>query len=731
MKILMLTDNMDMGGAETHIRDLILGLQSMGAEVHLMSGGGRLADMLEQDGIRQLRTSLFCRRPVELLVARRRIRQLVKQERYDILHAHARIPALLLRGCHRWGCRSVVTVHARFQTNRFLSRLCFWGQHTIAVSEDLRSYVCDLYGLPAERVSVIANGVDCKRFLCSSVERRESMQKILFASRLDGDSSLGAMLLCEIAPTLCRTYPALEITIAGGGSCLEAVRQAAERVNHLLRRSAVKLAGRVEDMAPLLRAHDIFVGVSRAAMEAAACGCAVVLCGNEGYGGIMDADTARVSRLSNFCCREGSGARAEWLERDLRRLIEQEDVRRSCADVGRALMESDFNADDMCRKTLEIYHRERVLQKASVLTIGGYFGCGNIGDDAILLGFLELMHELAPRVEVQALTRRPDRNCRRFGITCIDRRNPIAVRSAFLRSHAFLCGGGSLLQNATSDRSLRYYLGLLRAARHCGCHTLLFAGGIGPLLGRRAGEWVRRELSRCRYLSLRDTESLRYLRRLGIRADRLHESADPALFLPLPPAGRAEAILLEQGVPARKDKLFCVVLRGGREYAVRCKTVITAVRVLCQQRDLIPILPILDEKEDGAQTRIAAELLGGYAITLREPSDLTALLSVSLVALTMRLHAMILAGTVALPVLSVAPNPHDRKIAAFARASGQEYIDAERLSVGEIVEALELCIESRQTRAPILRDAILEMRKKTRKDIANILEMIYNMDKKL
>ena len=731
MKILMLTDKMDMGGAETHIRELALGLRKMDVEVHLLSGGGSLADALEKEGIRQFRTSLFCRRPIELLLARGRIRRLVKREGYDVLHAHARIPAFLIRGCRRWGCRSVVTVHARFLCNRLLAKLCYWGEHTVAVGEDLRSYVCDVYGVPAECVTTVANGVNCQRFFRGGEGRGESAPKILFASRLDRDCSLGAMLLCELAPALCRSYPALEITVAGGGACLEEIRTEAERINRLLGRVAIRAVGRVEDMAPLFREHDVFVGVSRAAMEAAASGCAVVLCGNEGYGGILCGDSAEKAAFSNFCCRNASKARAERLETDLRWLLERDAFRRSCAKEGEELIQNNFNAETMCQKTLEVYRRVVLHRFDVTLTVGGYFGCGNVGDDAILLGFLNTVRELAPGVGVCALTKRPRHDRRRFGISCYARKNPFSARRAFFTSRAFLCGGGSLLQNATSNRSLRYYLGLLRSARRCGCKTVLFSGGIGPLLGRRAGDRVRKELSACRYISLRDADSLRYLHRLGVPADRLHDGADPALLMPLPPIGRARSMLLERGIHIDDQPLLCVVVRGGSTCRIRRETLIAAVRMVCQKRRLVPVLPILDEEEDGRQSRVAATMLGGYAISLREPSDLTALMSVCAAAVTMRLHGMILASVVALPTLGVTPDPRDRKIASFAKACGQDCLSEERLTVGEIVEGVESCLDGGQARIPILRDAVREMQKKSRKDIANILEMIYNMDNKL
>ena len=101
MKVLLLTDHMDAGGAETHIAHLALGLQAAGVDVTLASCGGRLARALEKQGIPQRVLGLSGRNPLLLLAARRALRRMVIKEGFEILHAHARIPALLLRGSHR------------------------------------------------------------------------------------------------------------------------------------------------------------------------------------------------------------------------------------------------------------------------------------------------------------------------------------------------------------------------------------------------------------------------------------------------------------------------------------------------------------------------------------------------------------------------------------------------------------------------------------------------------
>ena len=728
MKVLILTDRMQGGGAETHIAQLSLGLRAAGNEVTILSAGGAYADALEKSGIRQLRAPISSHNPFRWIKLRRYHQRLVRKEKFDVLHAHARIPALLIRGAHRWGTAEIVAVHAHFYANAWLSMLCNWGTRTVAVSEDLRTYVSDTYGLPAERVCVIPNGIDCIRFSPPAPEDVRTVPRILFASRLDEDCSLGAELLCSLAPRLCRRYPGVRIEIAGGGGALPQIREAAEAVNQALGYTAVTVLGWVHNMSPIFRRNSIFVGVSRAAMEAAACGCAVILCGNEGYLGILNRANANEALRSNFCCRGGEMPNIDALQQDRVRLIESPSLRTDCGVDCRELIREHCSAERMCRETLALYHRALPHRTQLTITVGGYFGCGNTGDDAILLGFLTAIGQLSPKTRVIALTAAPYQNRRRFGIRCVNRKNPIAVRLSLLRSRAFLCGGGSLLQNGTSIRSLSYYLGLLRLAARLRVTCVLYAAGIGPLIGKSARLRTLQALSRCRYISLRDEHSFRYLSAHGTDMSLLHLGADPAFLMPPPPSGRAVSILREFGVPT-EQRYLCVVLRGGTSAALPRSILLTAVRMLCHKNSLFPLFPVFDEHLDREVTHRAAEEIGGRMILLREPADATALLSICEVGISMRLHALILATSVATPMIGISADPQDNKIAAFAKSAGQDFIAPEHLTVAELVEKSELTIAERSSRRPILLDCADRMRKKAQKDLANIIEMIYNISK--
>ena len=726
MKILILTDRLDVGGAETHIAELARGLRKAGAEVECLSSGGQTADLLAREGFRQHRLPLCTHNPIRLFFLRRQIKKLIRHRGYEVLHAHARIPALLLRRLKKTGCIRVVTLHARFQSNPLLSRICYWGERTIAVSEDLRAYLCDTYGVFGETVEVIPNGIDCDRFFPCAEKRSEHWIKILFASRLDSDCSLGAEFLCRIAPSLCRAYPKLRIGIAGGGSELSRIGALAESVNRALERTCITVYGQVDDMTSLLQEHDIFVGVSRAAMEAAACGCAVVLCGNEGYLGILDEKSLPQAALSNFCCRGDFSADPARLDCDLRFLIDRPSLCRSLGVKAREWIYDGYNTQSMCEKTLALYHRLLHPPYRRRLLVGGYFGCGNAGDDAILQGFLEGMHKTAPDIQIQALSASPKHAERRFGIRCISRKNPFAIRYALKGADMFVCGGGSLLQNTTSRRSLHYYLSLLRMAKRTDCITVLYAAGIGPIYGVSTPKKLARVLSSCDYISLRDPESLRYLTNLGIERSLLHEGADPALLLPIPPISRTAALLHEAHCSRAKRRL-CIILRKMPSNASHLlRSVLIATRILCRRLDLQPIFLVFC-REDALTVQSICEMTNVPLCHTRSVGDLAALLRGSHGILSMRLHALILAAASATPAIGLSTDPDDLKIASFARLSGQQVLPYSQPSVAELVALMEARLTDPRAKESILiEEAVTELRKKAWKDLANIVEMLYN-----
>ena len=402
--------------------------------------------------------------------------------------------------------------------------------------------------------------------------------------------------------------------------------------------------------------------------------------------------------------------------------------------------------------------RRLVGAKPGTVCVGGYAGCGNIGDDAILQGFLSrVTSEGMPRVvrcgtdtfpqdayrtachssgskplsgnapaEQQSssacavpphgpnLLRRftvlsgaPKRDARRFGVRCVNRKNPVSLLLAFLRSEYFLCGGGSLLQNATGNLSLCYYLGLLRMARLCGCHTALLSAGIGPLHGELAQQAVARELNHCVQVNLRDHDSLRSLSALGVRRELLSLSPDPALFMPTPPPSRLPFLLREAGIPLQAG-YFCVVLHAPCESSPELMRVIKAsIRHIAEVHGLLPVFLLFDTKADGYPSAHISKAVDGKVLHLREASDAVAVISGARFLFAMRLHALIFSVIACTPALALSVSAYETKLASFARSAGIPHLHSP--SIVTLVDEMERLMINRDKIRAVLPDVLEEL----------------------
>lgn len=687
MKILLLTDRLESGGAETHVEVLAAGLRAGGQDVTVLSAGGRIADRLEAAGVRQLRVPAPGRNPLRLLRLLCRLRRIVKKMQPDILHAHTRTMGVLLSFLRVRGVR-LVTVHAaRF--GPLTGRMCRNAAAVIAVSEDLRTGLIRTGAAPAEIIRVIPNGIDTRRF--SPPVTPPPPHSVLFASRLDPDCSRAAELLLGAVPELLLRFPDLTVTLAGGGRCFDTLAARADALNRDAGRAAVSLPGAVSDMAPLCRGHRVTVGVSRVALEAAACGCAVLLAGNEGYGGILRV-TDPAPALTNFCCRGAEPADGTVLLADLTRLL-TEDADAAAAGL-RAWVERDFSAAGMVEQTLRLYRSLLPVRTGAApvrLLVAGYAGCGNLGDDAILSGLIAHLQTEHPEVRLTALTGSPARDTRRFGIPCRDRRWLPSVFFSMLRADVFLLGGGSLLQDGTSRRSLAYYLTLLKLARLAHCRTGTLAVGLGPLRTPFSLRAVLKALDKCDILTLRDAESLRFLVLHGTERSRPVLVPDPAVYLPPAPPLRRDAILAHLGVPPG-SRLLCVAVRpASPDCADALRILACAVRRAVTAFGLTAVFPVLDRARDtaAAETVIRLSDCGGRIFFPDEASDLPALFRGAGLLVSMRLHALLFADAVGTPAIAVSPDAHEGKLAAFARASGIPHFSAPGLSVVTLAWAME------------------------------------------
>ena len=280
MKILMATMALDIGGAETHIVELSKALVRRGHEVLIVSNGGVYVPEAEEAGVRHYEAPLHRRAVGEMRRSYGILKEIIQREKPDIVHAHARIPAMLCGLlAKKMKFPFVTSCHGVYQVSGVLRTLSDWGERTLAVSEDIRDYLVTEYKVPREHIHLTINGIDTEKFSpeASGAAVREEFSLgnapvIGHVSRLDEEPALIARELIEIAPALDQAIPGVRILITGGGTAFEELREKAAAVNKALGRACLVLTGPRTDIREMMAACDLFVGVSRAALEAMAAG---------------------------------------------------------------------------------------------------------------------------------------------------------------------------------------------------------------------------------------------------------------------------------------------------------------------------------------------------------------------------------------------------------------------------------------------------------------------------
>lgn len=676
MKILMALMGLDIGGAETHVMELALELLRQGHQVVLTSNGGVYVEPLEAAGATHICIPMNQRSPLLMWRSLRRLYQVIQREQPDLVHAHARIPAFLCGLLQkRMHFPFITTAHGTFEVTRLLRIMTNWGDRTVAVSEDIKTYLTTQYQLPEDQIHMTVNGLNTQRFrpgLNALRLRRElglgDGPVVMLVGRLDTSSTRSAECLIDAAPELLAAFPTVELVIVGGGTREAALRKIAKAMNTRCGREAVHLTGPRTDVAQVLSLCTVFVGVSRSALEAMSEEKPVILSGNPAYGqgylGILTPDRFQEAQRSNFCCRGCPEATPEALARDVISLLRATEEERSALGAfGRTQVMAHYSVSRMTADYLAAYEELLHPKKPIQAVISGYYGYNNLGDDAILHAIARQLEGIPVRLTV--LSRQPQETKRGYGLRAVSRFSPIAVFRAIRKSDFLISGGGSLLQDRTSTRSVRYYLAVIRLAQRLHKPVFLYANGIGPLSREKNRRRVCRCVEACDGVTLRDEDSLVELRALGVTREDIHVTADPAFTLTGDDRGLQR--LAAQGVPTDRPMLG-VSLRNVpgialSQFAALCDKLI-------REQGKTLVFFVMQEPADRILSQQVMSMMEQTAYLASSPMDPEGMLSMLRcmdALVSMRLHTLIFAARERVPTVGCV---YDPKVTAFLRMLG-------------------------------------------------------------
>ena len=329
------------------------------------------------------------------------------------------------------------------------------------------------------------------------------------------------------------------------------------------------------------------------------------------------------------------------------------------------------------------------------VVICGAYGRGNAGDDAILEAILQEMRSIDPDMPITVLTKDPKATRLTYRVRTAGRMDVGTWKKAMRHAGLYINGGGSLIQDVTSRRSLWFYLHNIQAAHKAGCKVQMYGCGIGPVLREQHRKLAASVLNASvDVITLREPDSLKELQSMGVTKPEILLTADPALTLPAASEDEIDSVLLRAGIPPH-GKYLCFALRNWKGFENKAPLFAQAANYAYETYGLTPVFAAVEKHLDPTAGRLAAAGLdiphyflddaGGAGTIIGALSRMRAVVS-------MRLHALIFAAGQGIPLAGVV---YDPKVSAFLRYIGQEnFLDLDALTADALKAMIDRMVSS-------------------------------------
>ncbi len=339
---------------------------------------------------------------------------------------------------------------------------------------------------------------------------------------------------------------------------------------------------------------------------------------------------------------------------------------------------------------------------AGHILLAGYLGAGNLGDDAVMLGFVHGLGSLG--YDVSVMSGSPEETYRLYGFHSIQRRDMKAFEEILPKVDALVFPGGSIFQDVTSVKSAMYYSQLVKKAKSAGKKVILVGQGVGPLnsfLGKRAAAAA---FNAADAIAVRDPASLQTLKNIGVSRN-VRVTADSAYLMP-PPTTADDAPEFAVG----QMKSVGISARPIKDRKVDVASLFADFCRMLYQSGSMPVLIEMDRNEDGPLILEISKRQGGKVPDLRKvttPMQLQGRLARMDALVAMRLHAGILAATVGIPPVMIG---YDPKVNAFAHSLDVgAALPLDGLSAGRMLEAFLQSQKDRDRNAKIVTRKLEEL----------------------
>ncbi len=738
MKILHMISGGDSGGAKTHVFALMRKLPEYCDVKMVCFIKGQFFDELQEIDVQSELVEQKNRFDLSVVS---RLKELCKRDGIQIIHAHgARANFIASHLKKHVDIPVVTTVHSDYllDFDGLYKKIVFTALNThalkkldyyIGVSSSFKDMLISRDFRP-NSIFTVYNGMDysspmeyCQKEEFGKRIGLEYDEKLTYVGLIGRhDRVKGHDIFLDAAKEVLKQNKNVRFVIAGDGEGRDALVEQAKTLGIT---EYLTFAGFVKDIYSFLNFVDINTLCSRCEsfpyvlMEGARMAKPTI---SSAVGGIpdlvMDGKTGLLFEKEN----------SKQFAQCILSLVEDKERAKSLGEALKEHAESNFSSDSLARTHRDIYSailRDNSDKKKYDAVISGYYGYKNSGDDALLLGMIKSLKECKSDIRLAVLSKNPVETKYIYRVDSFSRFNVFSLRKAVKNTHLLINGGGSLIQDATSFKSLVYYLYVMHLAKKKGAKVFVYANGLGPLKDSSL-KIVSKTLSKCAdKITLRDAESVNELNRLGLGDMPYTLSADPALLLDVPQGDLCRKLLSKEGVPTDK-KLMCVCVRPWDNNDERFEEKLAAV---CDRANknlgLVTVLLPMKPATDAKICRAIADKMTSESFVINNEVDVQSalgIISASYVSVGMRLHALIYSLCACVPSIGIT---YDPKVDGFADYIGNSMmVGADNIDENALYGFIENSFENHDEISEKMSVRLEELKQKAKESAQIAVDML-------
>ena len=695
MKVIHLISGGDSGGAKTHVHMLLQNLSRTIDVTMVCFMEGPFAQEARELGIHTIVLPGH-----NLLHTFHTLKKMVLEDGYQIIHCHGargNMMGALLRKAT--GLPVVTTVHSDYRLDylgRPFSRITYGTINTIALRLlDYRIGVSDAMTdllisrkFDPDKLFTIYNGLDFtprtpamtreEYWKSVGLKADENSVVVGIAARLNPVKDIATLVRgFALAHETC---PNLRLLIAGDGEQMDMLKNLARELGV---EEHVCFAGWVSDTDSFYNALDVNTLTSLSETfpysltEGARAGLPTVASRVGGVPYLIE------HGVHGFLFEAGD---AKALAHHLTALAQDPELRRHMGQRLYQRAKQDYSLESTLQLQLSIYEailrrQARKAGKRDGALVCGAYGRGNAGDDAILEAIVTELRQVDPDLPVWVLSRNPEDTRLTYRVNSIYTFAFPKFLWRMRKTRLYINGGGSLMQDVTSHRSLWFYLFTIFWAKKLGNKVMMYGCGIGPITSpanrRRASRVLQKSVDA---ITLRDTHSKDELDDMGVTKPEIILSADPTVILPPAPEQAIDGILESQGIDP-KGNYIGFALRPWPGFEDKASVFASAADYAYEQYGLTPVFLPIERRLDVAAARTAAQYMKAPHYILSETgssSHTIGLFARMQAVVSMRLHALVFSAGQGVPLVGVV---YDQKISSFLSYIGQDlYTDLSQVT---------------------------------------------------